>query len=394
MAAVIPVAGDAPSGEDGAGRGEPAEDKAGGRVVPQPPLRLAIVGAGVIGTQHARLIASLPHRARLAAVVDIVPSRAQALAASHGAAAYSSAAEAYVRESIDAVAVCVPSAWHGDVAVEALQAGKHVLIEKPLSTTLGDADRILRQERESGRTVAVVSQRRFQPAAVFMHDAVVRGRLGRVTSGIAESPFFRSQAYYDSGDWRGTIAIDGGGALMNQGIHALDLLLWMMGAPRRVSARTARIAHQEIEVEDVAAATIEFESGALGMILASTAAHPGLPVRVTVHGDGGVAGMDDDRICTFASVSCDARTADEELARLNRAEDRQLAQLRQAAGEGWNSAVLAHRAQYEDFIDAVLCGRPPHIGTAEGRRSLATVLAVYESARRGRTIDMSEVEPA
>lgn len=364
------------------------------REVPHPPLRLAIVGAGVIGTQHARLVASLPEKAKLVAVVDIVPSRAEAVASSHGAAAYSSAAQAYARESIDAVAVCVPSGWHGDVAVEALQAGKDVLIEKPLSTTLNDADRIRKQERASGRTVAVVSQRRFQAPAVFMHDAVVQGRLGRVTSGIAESPFYRPQAYYDSGDWRGTIAIDGGGALMNQGIHALDLLLWMMGVPRRVSARTARIAHERIEVEDVAAATIEFESGALGMILASTAAHPGLPVRLRVHGDEGVVGMENDRICTFASVSCDRRTADEELARLTAAEERQLAQLRQAAGDGWNPAVLAHRAQYDDFIDAVLCGQRPHIGTAEGRRSLATVLAVYESARRGRTIDMSEVEPA
>lgn len=364
-----------------------------GREVARPPLRLAIVGAGVIGTQHARLIASLSDRATLVAVIDVVPSRAQTLASSHGAAAYASAAEACAREDFDAVAVCVPSAWHGDVAVEALRAGKHVLIEKPLSTTLRDADRILREEKAGGRTVAVVSQRRFQPAAVFMHDAVAQGRLGRLTSGIAESPFFRSQAYYESGDWRGTIAIDGGGALMNQGIHALDLLLWMMGAPRRVSARTTRIAHENIEVEDVAAATIEFESGALGMILASTAAYPGLPVRLTVHGDGGVVGMDDDRIRTFASVCCDRRTADEELARLNGTEERQLAQLSQVAGDRWNSSVLAHRAQYEDFIDAVLSGRPPHIGTAEGRRSLATVLAVYESARQGRTIDMREVEP-
>ena len=346
-----------------------------------PQVRIAIVGAGVIGKVHAHLIASLPDRATLAAVVDTDISLASTLASSQGVAAYRTASDAFAREQVDAVAVCVPSARHGDVAVEALQAGKDVLIEKPFSTTLRDADRIIEAEERSGRTVAVVSQRRFQPPAVVIHNAVLRGSLGRVTSGLAESAFFRSQEYYDSGGWRGTQTIDGGGALMNQGIHALDLLLWMLGDPRRVMAHTARVAHERIEVEDVAAAAIEFDSGALGVMLASTAARPGLPVRITVHGDRGVAAMEGEDLSTFSSTLYERKLVDEELARL-----------RGAALDGWNGSNLAHRAQYEDFIDAVRWGRRPLITTVDGRRSLATVLAVYESARAGRAIDLRELE--
>jgi UDP-N-acetyl-2-amino-2-deoxyglucuronate dehydrogenase len=343
-------------------------------------MRFAIVGAGVIGTVHARLISSLGDRAKLVAVVDVILSRATSLASTCGAAAYADVTSALAAEEIDAVAVCVPSAWHGDIAVEALRAGKDVLIEKPLSTTLEDADRIIAAEKDSGCTVAVISQRRFQPPAVLMREAIAGGVLGRITSGVAESPLFRSQNYYDSGDWRGTLSIDGGGALMNQGIHTLDLLLWMMGTPARVSARTAQLAHERIEVEDVAAATIEFESGALGVLLASTAAYPGLPVRVTIHGDQGVAGMQDDRLHIFESAVAGEFAADPE---------RKEEEIDQLAG--WSSTDIAHRAQYADFIQAVTGQRPPKVTTSDGRLSLATVLAVYESARTGGPVELDGV---
>ena len=341
-------------------------------------MRFALVGAGVIGAVHARLITALGESdasVRLAAVVDEDLGRAEALAGQYGGRAFASLADALAAEAVDAVAVCLPSALHADAAVEALAAGKHVLVEKPVDITLVAADRIVEAQRGTGLTVAVISQRRFQAPAAFIKDSVEAGRLGRITSGIAESAFYRPQAYFDSGDWRGTAAVDGGGALMNQGIHALDLLLWMLGEPVEVSAQTGRVAHEAIEVEDLAAATIRFESGAVGLVLASTAAYPGLPVRLSVHGDRGSAVMADDRLEYFHSAdpAAPAGPPDEPLR------------------DGWGPVDVAHLAQYEDFVDAVRTGREPAVTLAAGRRALAVVRAVYQSADEGRPVVLEEV---
>ncbi|MFF0344635.1 Gfo/Idh/MocA family protein [Kribbella sp. NPDC004875] len=336
-------------------------------------MRFALIGAGVIGAVHARLIDTLGDDATLVAVVDQSPDRAGKIVSEYGGHAYATAAEAYAAEEIDAVAICLPSALHADNAIEALHAGKQVIVEKPVDITLAAADRLIAAQRETGRTVAVISQRRFQPPVTQIRTAIDNGALGRVTSGIAESAFFRPQSYYDGDDWRGTLAVDGGGALMNQGIHALDLLVWMLGRPVQVSAQTGRLAHEGIEVEDLAGASIRFESGAIGLMLASTAAYPGRPVRLTVHGDQGTAVLDDDQLAYFASAEGarpDAPVVD--------------------GPDGWGPTELAHLAQYRDFVAAVRDGREPAVTLEAGRRSLATVLAVYESAREGRPVELEE----
>ncbi|MET7279789.1 Gfo/Idh/MocA family oxidoreductase [Kribbella sp. NPDC005582] len=321
-------------------------------------MRFAIVGAGAIGAVHARLIDSLDDE--LVAVVDLDLDRARHLADQHGARAYADAASAY--PEVDAVSICLPSALHATAAIDALYAGKHVLVEKPVDITLAAADRLIAAQRETGLTVSVVSQRRFQEPARQIKHAIDSGSLGRLTSGIVESAFYRPNSYYEGDDWRGTRAVDGGGALMNQGIHALDLLVWMLGRPVRVSAQTGQLAHHDIEVEDVAAATITFESGALGLLLASTAAYPGRPVRLSIHGDRGTAIMDNDRLDVLTTTDA-------------------------ALGEH-SSVRQAHLAQYRDFVGAVAEGRAPGVGLSDGRRALATVLAVYESARLGRPVEL------
>lgn len=340
------------------------------------PLRIAIVGAGVIGAVHARLVAALDGAGELSAVVDVDESRGRALAAQYGVPFHTSAAEAYRSERIDLAAVCLPSAFHADAVIEALDAGVDVIVEKPIDVTLAAADRVQAAERASGRTVSVISQRRFQPVASFLRRSIDDGALGRVTSGVVESAFFRPQAYYESGDWRGTASVDGGGALMNQGIHALDLLLWMLGTPVSVSARTGRLAHEGIEVEDVAGAVIAFESGAIGLLLASTAAFPGLPVRLAVHGSEGTAVMENDGLAFFASATASQPDAE--------------ALVEHDVPEGWSDVDMAHRRQYLDVIDAIRTGRRPAITTDDGRRALQVVLAVYESARTGRPVDLTE----
>lgn len=336
-------------------------------------LRIAIVGAGVIGTVHARLISSLPEKAELAAIVDIVPEKAQALADQYGVPALTELEQAITDPSIDSISICVPSGLHPELAMRAIAAGKHVLIEKPIGIRLAEAQRIELAAAQHGVTVGVVSQRRFQPSVQFMRQAIDDGRLGQLTSAIVESPMWRTQAYYDSGDWRGTWALDGGGALMNQGVHALDLMVWMLGEPVSVSAQSGMIAHANIEVEDVVGAVVTFASGAIGVLLATTSSNPEQPVRLAVHGTGGVVILNDKGITSYASETDDGRVPPS---------------VDDPEAVAANSTDIAHRAQYSDFIDAVTEGRAPYVTPADGCRALSVVLGVYESARTGQAVDL------
>src|SRR5829696_9130368 len=244
--------------------------------------RIALVGVGVIGRHHARVISELADRVELVAVVDVVPERAETLAAEQGGKAFTSLTDALA--AVDIVVVCTPTGRHGEVAIEALEAGKHVIIEKPAETTVAKTDQIIEAQRKAGTLVAVISQHRFDQSTEVALAAIEKGELGRLTTGIAAIDWWRGQSYYDSGDWRGTWELDGGGALMNQGVHTVDLLVATMGRPVEVFAYTGTLAHQRIEVEDAAVAVVRFESGALGVLHATTAAYPGLSARLQVHG--------------------------------------------------------------------------------------------------------------
>lgn len=342
-------------------------------------MKFAVVGAGVIGATHARLITSLPEGSELVAVVDVEADRAEALTGKHGGEPMTDLAKACARPDIDAVSICLPSGLHADAAITALEAGKHVIVEKPIDVTLAAADRFIDAEQRTGMTVAVISQRRFQHAPAFVHQAVAEGRLGRITTGIAESAFWRSQEYYDSGGWRGTVELDGGGALMNQGIHVVDLLLWMLGEPVEVQAYSDRLAHERIDVEDTVAATVRFRSGAIGSIVATTSAYPGRPVRLSVYGDQGSAVIEQDDLVAFDVADGGTATG------AHGGGDGQ------PAGEAsvTQSVADAHLAQYVDFIEAVRDGRPPAITTLDARRALEVVLGVYESARTGGPVQLT-----
>lgn len=346
-------------------------------------MRFAIVGAGVIGRTHAACIRELAPRATLALVADKSHSRASDLATAYGAEATTSPTAAFTRDDIDAVAICTPSGLHAELAIAALEAGKHVLVEKPIDVTLPAAQRVADAEARASTTIAVVSQHRFDPSSQLVHRAVQEGRFGRLTSGVASVAWWRSQDYYDSGDWRGSWALDGGGALMNQGIHTIDLLIWMLGEPVEVHARTARLAHQRIEVEDVAVATIRFAGGAFGVLHATTAAYPGLTARIQIHGDLGSAVIDGDRLTYFHAATGTAEAA----ADLNQAADL-LPHQDPAPTAGSDPSALsdAHLYQYLDFIEAIEQRRPPAVTVSDAIRTLAVVRAVYESAKTGHSI--------
>ena len=321
----------------------------------------AIAGAGVIGAQHAAIIHRL---ASLAAVVDVSAGRAAELAGRYDARPYTSLAAALAAERIDVVVVCTPTGRHGELAVEALRAGRHVVLEKPAETTLARTDEIIRARREAGTLVTVISQHRFDPSTERVLAAIAAGELGRVSSGIASIDWWRGQDYYDSGDWRGTWALDGGGALMNQGVHTVDLLIAALGRPVSVFAQTATLAHDRIEVEDVAAGVVRFDSGALGVLHATTCAYPGLSARLQIHGDRGSAVIDNDDLVYFGDgpvAGGGVPTAGADPARLSG----------------------AHERQYRNFLAALDGTEPLRVTLETNRLAIAVITGAYESARTG-----------
>jgi UDP-N-acetyl-2-amino-2-deoxyglucuronate dehydrogenase len=355
-------------------------------------MKFAVVGAGVIGDLHARTISNLSG-AEVGVVVDVQLDRAQDLAGRHQARALSDIGQALSLSDIDAVAICTPSGDHADLVVAALQAGKHVVVEKPLDVSVAAAGRVGAAERDSGRTVTVISQHRFDPSSQVVREALSAGRLGKVTSGSASISWWRSQAYYDSAGWRGTWAMDGGGALMNQGIHTIDLLVWFLGKPIEVFAWTGLLAHERIEVEDTAVATIRFGSGALGVIHASTSAYPGLNARLQIHGDRGSAIIDDDELVYFHA----AREGDVGPDVGAGSPDNQAAEALpvEPAWSGPRTAGLlptSHGAQYQDFLQSVANDQPPLVTVAEATRTLGVIEAIYESAQAGRSVLVADAD--
>src|SRR6516164_1238857 len=257
----------------------------------------AIVGCGMIARFHARALAEVPG-ARLAALVSRNPANAQAIKQAFGLDCPTAATLEPVlrRTDVNAVIVTTPSGAHMEPAIRAAEAGKHVVVEKPLEITLERCDRIIEACDRHGVKLCTIFPSRFGDANRALKAAVAAGRFGRLTLGETTCKWWREQSYYDQGGWRGTKALDGGGALMNQAIHNVDLLLWMMGRATHVYGFTALLAHQRIEVEDTAVACLRFANGALGVIQATTSVHPGLPKTVAIHGDRGTAVIEQDDV--------------------------------------------------------------------------------------------------
>ena len=331
------------------------------------PIGFGIVGAGMAARFHARAIADTPG-ARLAAVCRADASRAAAAAAELGVPCEASLDALLARPDVDAVCLCTPSGLHAAQAVAAARAGKHVLVEKPLALTLAAADAMIAACRDAGVRLGVALQRRNDPATRALHDAIRAGELGRLVLGTATVPYFRPQSYYDSAAWRGTWELDGGGALMNQGIHLVDLLLWLMGGEAEVVGASGGAAAHAIEVEDCVVAALRFTGGARGSVVATTAAAPGFPHRVEVYGTRGGAQIEGDSLVRWEGESPRLRPA---------------APAAVSAGSGAAPTAIGaigHTLLVRDFVDAIRDGREPFVDGVEGRRSLALVLAIYAAA--------------
>jgi UDP-N-acetyl-2-amino-2-deoxyglucuronate dehydrogenase len=344
-------------------------------------MRYGIVGCGVIGPTHAEAVRGLPG-VDLVAVCDCLPERAESLASRFGAAAYLDLAHMLDTEHLDVVSICTPSGYHGAHAGAAMQAGAHVVVEKPLEITRPAMDRVLAVRRQTGMKMAVISQHRFDPASVRVHDEVRAGAFGRLVLGNAHVLWWRSQAYYDSGAWRGTWNLDGGGVLMNQAIHAIDLLTWLLGRVTRVQACTDTLVH-EMATEDVAVAVLRFASGALGTVAATTGAYPGVTTRVEIFGDQGSAVIEADALGYLHLRRQETEAPGAYGAAPSAAAARpQPGTAAQAAA----LAVTGHALQIADMLRAVREDSTPLLEGEEARHPVDVILSIYEAARSGREV--------
>ena len=337
--------------------------------MPDPQsVRFALLGTGVVADFHHQAIeANADVGAELTAVAHYDAAQFGKLEARFGVPCFTE--EALLdRDDVDAVILCTPSGQHAEQAVRAAQVGKHVLVEKPMALSLADADRMIEACEAADVRLGVVFQRRAVSPFRKVRTVIEQGELGRLTLGLITLPYVRDAAYYASADWRGTWALDGGGVLMNQGIHLVDLLVWFLGDPEQVEAHAATLQHQ-IEVEDTLAATLKLRSGALATITATTTAAPGFPHRIEVYGTEGGIQIEGEAITRWTSA--------------DGTEKAQASGAKSGAGSGGDPRGIAlegHIGILRDFVEAIRDGRPPLVDGREGRRSLAAVQAIYEAA--------------
>ena len=340
-----------------------------------------VVGCGMIAHFHAKALADI-RGAKLVAGFDMVPAAADKLAEATGCTPYYRLADMLADPAVDVVTIGTPSGAHMEPAVAAARAGKHVIVEKPLEITLRRCDRIIRECEKAGVVLSTIFPSRFHESSIEMKRALDAGRFGRLTVGDAIVKWYRTQAYYDSGDWRGTWELDGGGALMNQAIHSVDLLTWLMGPVAEIRAQTALLAHERIAVEDVAMATLRFENGALGIIEASTAIYPGYLKRIEIHGSGGSAIMEEEDLIKWDFAKKAPRDA---------AIHEKMSQQISGGGGAADPAAIGHHGhtrQFQDVLKAIKKGTRPAVDGAEGRRSVEIILAIYKAAETGRAVKL------
>lgn len=339
-------------------------------------IHVGMIGAGNISDTHARAASEIPG-VMVAAVYAPTSEHAVRLAARHGAAAYHTLEGLLAHRPLDLVAIGSPSGLHAEHGIAAARQGLHVLVEKPIDISTDRADRLIAEAARGGVTLGVMFQDRLKPDVQRLKALVESGRLGTPILSTAAVKWYRPPEYYRGSRWRGTRRFDGGGALMNQGVHTVDLLLWLFGPVRRVFGRTSTKLHA-IEVEDTAVAVLEFASGALGTIEAATSAYPGYARRIELTGTAGTVVLEGDRLIRIDLRDQPAGGA---------------AAAPAAPPESAASPVVTdatpHRRVFEDFIRAVETHGTPCCSGADGRRSVEVIEAIYQSALENRSIDLA-----
>jgi predicted dehydrogenase len=332
---------------------------------------------------HARAIADLKG-ARLRGVYTRQAEHGRSVVEAYGKPAdvHMDLGELLARPDVDAVCICTPSGAHLAPAEQAARAGKHVVVEKPLEITLKRCDALIAACRRNRVALCTIFPSRFSDANIELKRALDAGRFGRLTLGDATVKWWRPQSYYDGGGWRGTWELDGGGALMNQAIHNVDLLQSLMGPVREAAAFTGLLAHERIEVEDTAAAALRFANGALGTLTATTSVYPGLLKTIAIHGTGGSAVVEQDSVVYWEF--------DKPAPQDRRVRSKLTAASGSTGGASDPKAIshVGHARQLADFVRAVREGRPPAVDGEEGRKAVEIILAVYQSQATGKVVKL------
>ena len=340
-----------------------------------------IVGCGMISSFHARAIADV-RGTKLVACFDTRGPAAEKFAAEHNCKAYTELDAMLADPKVSIVTVATPSGAHMEPAVAAAKAGKHVIVEKPLEITLKKCDAIIEACKKARVQLGAIFPSRFHDSSVKIRRAIDGGRFGKLTLGDSYVKWYRTQQYYDSGAWRGTWALDGGGALMNQAIHSVDLLTWLMGPVVEIQATAATLAHVRIEVEDTVVATLKFANGAIGVLEATTAAYPGYLKRIEIHGSEGSALLEEEDLKAWDF----AKPRKEDQAILD-----EMKKHKSTGGGASDPAAIGHHGhamQFRDFVEAVKKNRPPAVDGHEGRRSVEIILGVYKAAETGKPVKL------
>ncbi len=342
-------------------------------------IGFGIVGCGMIAKFHARAIAELSG-AKLVACTSRRLDVAQQFGKEFSCNSVESVEHLVDDPAVDVVTICTPSGAHLEPALLAARAGKHVLVEKPLEISLKRCDRIIEACERNCVKLGTIFPSRFHGCWQELKKALAADRFGTLALGNAYVKWFRTQAYYDSGLWRGTWALDGGGALMNQAIHTVDLLQWLMGPIESISAMTSTRAHERIEVEDTAVACLRFANGALGSIEATTASYPGFLKKIEIHGATGSAIIEEEDIRHWHFKKPMSRDKSI-LATFG-------AQTKSGGGASDPAAIghSAHLVLFKDFVKAIRKDLIPAVDGIEGRKSVEIILAIYESAKKGKQI--------
>ncbi|MBL8205348.1 MAG: Gfo/Idh/MocA family oxidoreductase [Blastocatellia bacterium] len=336
-------------------------------------IGFGIVGGGMIGKVHADAINALPGTKALA-VWGRSEARVNELAAKYNAVGYLDYAQFLAHPGLNVVNICSPSGLHLEHGQAAAEAGKHVLVEKPIETTLERADALIEACDKAGVKLGVIFQSRFLPMVQKMKDAIEAGKLGRLILGDAYVKWYRVPEYY-ADSWHGTMALDGGGALINQAIHTIDLLRWMMGPVESAFAMKKALRYPQIEGEDTLVGNLQFQNGALGAVVATTSIKPGFKRRLEISGERGTIILDGDAITVWEIDGEPSLQGD-------------AAQITDGSANPAAISTEGHRLQIEDMVKAIREDRQPVINGVEGRKSLEVVSALYAAANAQQLIHL------
>jgi UDP-N-acetyl-2-amino-2-deoxyglucuronate dehydrogenase len=352
-------------------------------------IRIGIIGCGKVAHLHAKAIANLPD-AKLMALHSRTLEKAEIFGKTYGAKGYSDVGQMVTAEKLDLVIVCTPHPNHLESAIIALQAGAHVLVEKPLAASLTDCDAMINAAKTHGKKLGVISQRRFYVPVMRVKQAITEGKIGTPVLVTVNMFGWRDENYYKSDPWRGSWEHEGGGVLVNQAPHQLDVLLWLMGEIEELYGVWANLNHPYIEVEDTAMAIIKFKNGALGNLVVSNSQKPGLFGKIHIHGSNGAsAGVQPEGGSMFiAGMSTIAEPPINDIWTVP-GEESMLSQWQKSDSDFFNKidpTVYYIQKQIEDFVEAIIHNREPLVTGEDGRRTVELFTAIYRSTRDRKVI--------